>query len=536
MRKLSLLAMVLLAVIFSSCFKELADKIDDVEDVQWNPSLALPLTNGSFAIDEFADEFSGENFSVGYRDDDLIVFRYSKGDFFTQTAEDLVQVEDQSFNTTFGMSSADIPQLPIDLTITQSEDHNFTLVSSVGDKIYSTIGKAGTMDIVLEGDFPTSGEIELVFNSVTKDGETITTRFPWVYSGSNVQRFEQSIDLTDVHMDFTDGGTTYNFFNLTTNLTLHYEGQAITAANQFDLTVNLRDIEFAQIIGNFNTRSIAQKTYEFTVSFVDQLSEGGYYFDEPTVNINFANSFGAPFSTVINQFEAIAENRGSIALTGDAINNPFLVDYPQIEEMGQTMHSTFTIDYQNSNLPEVFAWQPDTMYFDFEGIANELGDDGQHFVLDTSRLEVGVDFEFPMIGRFRNLTLSELYDFDGSIFEDIDNALLRLSSENGFPIDANVQLYFLDEQGGFLDSLIYDDQDLLVAGITDINGKVTEPTSKEVDVLINKERLGPISLANRILTRITLNTPDNDTRSVRIYRDDRLSLKLFAQTQLDITF
>ena len=90
-----------------------------------------------------------------------------------------------------------------------------------------------------------------------------------------------------------------------------------------------------------------------------------------------------------------------------------------------------------------------------------------------------------MIGRFRNLRFSETYDFDGSDLEEAEYALFKLSSSNGFPISASMQLYFVDDSFNLIDSLIYEDREVLEAGIIDTSGKVIEAMGdKNADMVV----------------------------------------------------
>lgn len=98
MNRSIIILFVIMAITFSSCFKELTDKVNDVDEITWNPKLALPLTNGSFTIAEFADDLSGEKFSTTSTDEGIVVFKYSNDNLFSTTAEELVQINDENIN------------------------------------------------------------------------------------------------------------------------------------------------------------------------------------------------------------------------------------------------------------------------------------------------------------------------------------------------------------------------------------------------------------------------------------------------------
>ena len=526
----------LLAISFllTSCFSELANDFNKIDELRWNPSLALPLANGSFTIDEFAEELSGDNFSTGARPDGLVVFYFSQDQVFSENAEDQINIQDENYVSSIAVPLGDLPDLPVNGSVSTQRIHEFGVNTSFNDKLYSATLKGGTLEIDLAGNFPASGELVFTFNGLTLDGQTMQTTFQWTYDGSNTQRFQRTIDLAGLEMDLTDGGTTFNYFYFTSDLTLFYEGQTVTTSQQLDLSLDLLNMEFSDAFATVAERVIATESNQFTLNFLDDLNGGQYYFDEPSINFHFANSFGVPLSATIIEATASSVERGDLALTGSAVGNPFTMGYPTINEIGTVVDSDITLNHENSNLPQLLAFQPNTISYTFQGTVNPDGNDETHFVLDTSRISADIDLELPMIGRFRNLTFVENYDFDAQELEEVEYALFRLTSSNGFPINTDMQLYFRNSSGFFIDSLIYDDSRVLEAGITDSNGKVTTPTVKELDVLIPKDRLGPISTATSLVMRARLDTPENQTQSVRIYEDDRLDVKLYIQTEFEI--
>ena len=534
MTRLSTLLFGVIALMFTSCFKELSNDLNNIDNVTWNPKVALPLANGSFTIGEFAEELSGPNFITTTRDDGIVVFRYRQDRVASSTAEELVNIQDQNYQSSIKPSGTVLPQLPINGTVSEQTIHEFTVSSGLGDKIYSANFKGGSLDINLSGNFAASGQLVFTFPGLIQNGSPVKTSFTWTYAGSAIQQFQQSIDLTGAEVDFSKNGTTFNYFYFTSDLTLNYDGQAVSSTQALNLNMDIRAMQFSQATATISQRTVVSETNKFGFKFIKDLKRGYYYFDEPSINFLISNSFGVPLSVSIKQAIAHSNNRGDLNLTGSIVGKQNMIGYPNLSQQGQSVNTFVSVNAFNSNLPNIIAWQPDSISYSFEGIINPNGNTDIHFVLDTSRVSTNVELNLPMIGRFRNLTLTHRYDFDGSSLSDIDNALFHLYSSNGFPIDADLQLYFLNSNGTLIDSLITDNTRVLEAGLTDNNGKVTSPTENNIDVVLQADRLAAISNATYLLLRATLNTPQNDTKSVRIYAEDQLTIKLYAQTQFDV--
>lgn len=536
MNRSTILLFAIMAFALTSCFKELSEKVNEVDEITWSPSLALPLTNGSFTISEFTTDLSGENFSTTFTDEGLVVFKYIDENLFSTTAEELVKINDESIDVVLKPDLSSVPDLsvPITGTFIYEEEHEFIGATPEGDKIYHLALKGGVLEMSITGDFPAGGELLVTFDCITKDGIPLEVLFQWDYDASNAQNFNQVIDLAGYEKDYTKNGTTFNNFYYTTLLTLNLNNQVISLTNGFDFNIGINSLEFAQATATISGRSITAETDTVIFNLINEVKRGRYYFEEPSILFNFENSFGLPVQIAMNTFVAHSENNGDLALTGDIVNTPLAIGYPKIDEIGEIIPTNIAINHMNSNLPQILAWQPDKIIYNFEGIVNAEGNDDTHFLLDTSRISTGVELELPMIGWFRNLTYVEAYDFDGNMVDELESALFRLTTTNGFPIDANVQLYFFSDAGALIDSLIYDDQQILAAGLTDVDGKVTEPTVKVIDVVVQHERLVSMSNATRMRMRATLNSSENGTKTVRIYENDRLSLNLFVQTEFEI--
>ena len=242
--------------LMTSCFKELANDLENIEDLRWNPTLALPLANGSFTIAEFAEDLSGENFSTTSRPDGLVVFNYSQDQVFSEYAEDLVEISDENYVSSISVPAGSLPDLPINGTVTTERTHEFGVNTSFNDKLYSASLKGGTLEIDLTGNFPASGELTFTFNGLTDaQGNTLTTSFQWAYDGTNSQSFQRTIDLAGLEIDLTDNGTTYNYFYFTSSLTLNYEGQTVTTAEDIDMTLDLLGMQFSQALATIGRRT-----------------------------------------------------------------------------------------------------------------------------------------------------------------------------------------------------------------------------------------------------------------------------------------
>ena len=100
---------------------------------------------------------------------------------------------------------------------------------------------------------------------------------------------------------------------------------------------------------------------------------------------------------------------------------------------------------------------------------------------------------------------------------------------NGFPITANIQIEFVDENYNVLQSLIPASENLIESGIVGPapKYKVTSPTIVKTFITLDREGLDLIEQSNKILFTAILST--ENAQLVKIYDDYRIGLQLGAK-------
>ncbi len=524
----------ILSVIFSSCIKELTDKIDLIDENAWNPKLAAPLANGDFTMGDLAEELTQENLEVVSNNEGTTTFLYRQPSVFSQSASEVFDISDQDFSTS--INPPDVPAVSIPgvvVPLEESYTFSFDLASPQGDRIYEILLKSGNLNVVLDGNMPVTGSLNVVFNSLKKNGSPIEINYDW--TSTTAQQYSESVDLTEAIVDLRNSDPSQiNKFTITVNISINYDGSSISNANKFDLDINLRSLAFEKLTATFANRDILTDPRYFNVEFVDEILRGSYGIDEPEIHFNIKNSIGAPMNVSILSLVSYVENKLPLPLTGSIVNAPIDIDSPTTP--GDVKTTRIDINKDNSNIPELINYQPDSIGYAFMGTVNPLNTDDEHFVLDTSKIEANVILEVPMYGHIRNIVLRESYKFNGNDFDEVDNALIKLTAVNGFPLDAKIQAYFIDENADVLDSLFYDDTHVFKAAETDSEGNATQSTESSVKVQVAEDRLDLISDAKRMIIVTLLNTPGNPTNSVRFTEEDKLNVSVFGQTDFDINF
>jgi hypothetical protein len=114
----------------------------------------------------------------------------------------------------------------------------------------------------------------------------------------------------------------------------------------------------------------------------------------------------------------------------------------------------------------------------------------------------------------------------------------RINTDNGFPVDAVMQLYFADENNVILDSLLIPAQQVLAAAPVGPGPdyRVTQPTHARVEARIEQPRLMNLEPTKKVFVVAKCATIYNGTQIVKIYSDYALDVRVGVRAQFKVDF
>jgi len=124
-------------------------------------------------------------------------------------------------------------------------------------------------------------------------------------------------------------------------------------------------------------------------------------------------------------------------------------NYSQIGQFRVT-----NINTSESNIAEVIEISPDEIQIIVAGVSNPENDSTVlNFVQDTSSFHMDIRLELGLHGTINSFEIQDTFDLELNT-DAIDLATFMISTVNRFPIDADLQIYFVDSVYTVLDSLI----------------------------------------------------------------------------------
>ncbi len=317
---------------------------------------------------------------------------------------------------------------------------------------------------------------------------------------ANERFVSDDIDLSDWSIETPQSGTLeltyFAFLNGTT-------------VDIPDLTLNFKRLEFSYVDGLFNNAALPTTEDLIDIAFFDSWVSGGLNLADPRLVFEVNNSMGIPAELRLN-FANITNIQGeTFELVYDQLNQGIAFNYPQINQVGESVSTTVEINGSNSNAVDLFNLKPSMIDYDLDLFINPQGNI-PGFYTDESEIAVDAIIELPLNMRANDLILQDTIGFNEIEFDDIEGTgELKLSLINAFPIGVGINLDFLDAQGETLFSLVPQDEWVSVSANTDARLAVEDLEAQISCIPILEEDVLKIPLVSNVLTRVLITTTED---------------------------
>jgi hypothetical protein len=525
MKKRLLIAFPLLAaMVLVSCLEEL-EKVDKISGSSFKPLIEFPLVNSDFSMEEFLTE--GQSKAKITEQGGLLVLTYDDS-VSTPPGDTFFFLPDQQ-SPTLAITGPDVSFPSPGGSVTITRNLTFAFNTLQGEALDSILMRTGQMVFQISSNFPANISLSVGISSLKIQGNAFQQNF--TFNGPGNQG--PSTDLQGSVFDLTANGTSTNTISFSITATITDTGQPINNTHSLNCSFDLIDLRFRGLFGDLGTHAFQLRADSINVDIFDNAFNGTVDLLSPSISLTMRNSFGIPLGFDIQNISAV-KNTTNLALSGTAVNsplNPYSLSAPTNSQVGRSVSSVIDINSTNSNLGQLISSLPNFLAYQFDLTLNPPPVASKNFVLDDSRLTVGVHLELPFHGRVQGLSLSKRFDFDGLGIDDVEESKIKIRTTNELPLDAQLQVYFTSATGVVIDSL-FANSSILKGAPVDADGFTIGAEEVITTVDLTQDKVDRIEQAESLVITAVISTTNNGAVPVKFATIDKLKINLGLSTRI----
>lgn len=501
----------------NSCYKK-RFALDKVAGGQWNPEIAAPLIKSELTMGQIIERSTEE--WKEYPDGLLSLIYRNK--VATKFSDSLVTIPNQSIDTSLnvilpsGMIPGDSTLRIFKMNARVKGDNNETL-----DSIFI---KKGFIDCEIVTNLNHDASLQLIIPSLTRYGVTFYENIDIPKTNGSLQTIHVSFPLNLFTAKFNHPSTGMNVLEEFLKVAVKFGPQTDNSPYVFKVTQSLRDLTYYNAYGYFGQFSFSNSMTQTALGLFDNGTVDETFLEDPKVRLKFYNSYGAPIN--VNFDQLYVEKFG-------ATKNFVSTLLPSVVINGSSFINTFDtteyiFDRNNSNIIDIFNFQPRNLFIQESYVANPGGTPNANFIMDTSRVYLESEVELPLYGRTLNFTLGDSSLLNIEKIQGVNSVDLRINLANMFPAEAVVQLYLQDSLGNVTDSLLAENQKVLVPAIVGPapDYRTNSPLSATTVVSLTGDKMERFFSAKYLKYEASLSTSEQGQKVVKIYSDYFVRIQL----------
>lgn len=536
---------VTLLVIFTlfSCVKNYnMETLSD--EVEWAPEVMGAVIQASLSLDELVEKYDTEGYTF-VDDEFLIHFTYSDS-LLSEIAGNLVTIKSQDFLQIYIDSEISTPEFLASFvgdTLTYNKVKNFEFAIENEGKLDSICLKQGDLNLSVTSQFQHFGILTITSDYIM-NGDVPFEEVIQISSADGTFSMNKLIDVAGYNMSFDNSDPDTTFLPLNFELKLINSGAPINAGETCEITMNFSNLDFFSAFGYIGNYQFLSDSGDINLEFFEEFPEGNIRFENPQFIFNIRNSFGVPVQGELFNLSATSNESGqTVDVTFSPGFNPFTIEAPSISQIGETEQTIITVSGENSNIADAIEIKPDLVTYGVRAMADPGGaTERNHFVLDTSRIDIDYEIVIPMWFSASGLFIEEdSLDFDfekdfGDASDRINNLTFLVEVDNWLPFDIDLQVYFLDDSYAVIDSLFDAPERIVGSDPESLNadGEITSPENKVTEIIFGKDDLDKLKPAKYIKLRADLSTTDLGQNPVKIYSYYTIDFKLSVRVDFKL--
>ncbi|MBI3234436.1 MAG: hypothetical protein HYZ42_10420 [Bacteroidetes bacterium] len=412
-------------------------------------------------------------------------------------------------------------------------DYGFKLLNSQVQLQYVELA-SGKIHMNMLSSLPENFKIRMSSSQISNNGQPFDLKYTvnktnstGSYANTNID-----IDLSGYTLDLR-GGNVNGYNNLKFNIQAAVDStgkvSTITKNDTLKFVFELKDFEPKWAKGYFGQSSLSYGPKSINTNIFKSITYGKFSLDKLKLGFIVENGVGIQAKAQIKKLTA-SNSSSSLDLAGSVLNQPFIItratDNPYMPAT-----SNFQLTESNSNILNLIQMMPNKIDYHLQLDINPGGNVAgfKDFFYKQSRLKTILNIEAPLAVGFDLFTIADTVKFSvGTVDSEkrINNGLIKLVIDNGYPFDAFVKVVLLDAKNQVVDELFLSNN--WVKSGTIATNTPWNCTSTRCNLVenFNSTRISNLSKVKKAAFSVTLVTKNAAVK--QIYSNWNFGLKLIA--------
>lgn len=390
-----------------------------------------------------------------------------------------------------------------------------------------------------------SGSIDYSINYDIKEDANLTIELPYAKKNNvafsevisinsdnvNATVVSGSFDLTGYDFDLTANSTAMNTVKarivadiISSNIPVPFTSTDGVSA---DLTLSGLEIEFLDGDLGSQVFSLDADTVDFSFDELDIDAE--ITLSDPRIDLTITNAFGMELGADLSNIVAMNDEQ-TLSLTG--LGN-VTIGAPTYGNFDDSVKTVISINSTTTNIDDILSINPTALVFGMSGNTNPGTGPFNNFITDESYFSVAMDVQIPLHGGVSGFQLIDTLDFPTEAFKNVLVGTIKTDITNEFPVDVDVQAYFVDDNYTILDSLKETKIQVLQASSVDVDGELSSPTNFQENIELTEEKVENIKNATKIILVSSLSTASNGN-GAKFYTSFGMDIRLGVYAKVKV--
>ncbi|MGZ3899960.1 MAG: hypothetical protein ACXVNQ_06330, partial [Bacteroidia bacterium] len=244
--------------------------------------------------------------------------------------------------------------------------------------------------------------------------------------------------------------------------------------------------------------------------------------------------FGAEFTGNLSNIKSInTTNSSNVNLITSQLSN---ININRATRVGTTVYPSVkvvSLTNTNSNITSFLSNLPNKLSYQGSVKLNPLGNLSGYndFAFYNTGVKVVADINIPLkftADYFKLVSTSNLNFSNLKQLDHVNYGEFIISTSNGYPFQAKLQAYLINDQGATIDSLLLPGANIVDRGLIDSQNIVYQSARSELRIPLDKEKIEKLKSSKKVRIETYFIMPPNPP-DIKIYEDYTFDVNIRAE-------